>query len=198
MAAAIAARGAGRTVTRVEHGCWAAPVSMSGASRPRRCWPRPAPGARHGALTNPFPGAPTPAGPVDLAALVGQKDELTGRLRRDKYADVAAAHGFEVRAGHARFAGPDRLLVDGRPLPARAYLIATGSEPGRPELPGLEQVDPLTSTLVAVGGGYVGMEQAQRSPISARGSRWWAGSHPRPIPSWPASCAGCSPTRASP
>lgn len=170
MAAAITARGAGKTVVLVEQS------TVGGTCVNTGCVPSKtllaAAGARHGARANPFPGAPTSAGPVDLAALVGQKDELTGRLRQAKYADVAAAHGFEVRPGHARFADPDTLLVDGAPLPAAAYLIATGSEPGRPPLPGLEQVDWLSSTtaieltelpesLVVIGGGYVGMEQAQ-------------------------------------
>lgn len=170
MAAAITARAAGKTVVVVEQ------ASLGGTCLNVGCVPSKtllaAAGARHGAVANPFPGAPISAGPVDLAALVAQKDELTGRLRQARYADVAAAHGFEIRPGHARFTDPDTLLVDGAPLPAAAYLIATGSEPGRPPLPGLEQVDWLSSTtameltelpesLVVIGGGYVGMEQAQ-------------------------------------
>lgn len=129
-------------------------------------------GTRHIASTNPFPGAPTSAGVVDLAALVRQKDELVGRLRQTKYADVAAAHGFEVRSGHAGFTDPETLVVDGELLRAHAYLVATGAEPRIPDLPGLGQVDYLTSTtameltelptsLIVVGGGYVGIEQAQ-------------------------------------
>jgi mercuric reductase len=78
----------------------------------------------------------------------------------------------QVIPGLARFADPDTLQVDGRPLPARAYLIATGAEPARPDLPGLHQIDWLSSTtameltelpesLIVIGGGYVGLEQAQ-------------------------------------
>lgn len=170
MAAAIAARQAGRSVALVERG------ALGGTCVNVGCVPSKtllaAAGARHAALGNPFLGAPTSAAAVDMAALVGQKDELVGRLRRAKYADVADAHGFEVRPGRARFTAPDTLEVDGRPLPSRAYLIATGAEPDRPDLPGLDQVDHLTSTtameltelpesLVVIGGGYVGMEQAQ-------------------------------------
>lgn len=94
-------------------------------------------GARHTALANPFPGAPTSVGAVDLGALVAQKDELVTQLRQGKYAEVAAAYGVKVMAGLARFADPDTLRVDGRPLPARAYLVATGAQPARPDLPGL-------------------------------------------------------------
>lgn len=55
---------------------------------------------------------------------------------------------------------------------APAYVVATGAAPHIPELPGLAEVDYLTSTsameqqelstsLVVLGGGYVGLEQAQ-------------------------------------
>ncbi|MGD9989023.1 mercury(II) reductase [Pseudonocardia sp.] len=170
MAAAITARQAGRSVVLVEQamlggtcvnvGCVPSKTLLAAAE------------ARHGALVNPFPGAPTSAAGVDFAALVGQKDELVGRLRRAKYADVADAYGFEVRPGRARFLDADTLAVDGTPLSARAYLVATGAELAPPDLPGLDEVDWLTSTtameqpglpesLVVIGGGYVGMEQAQ-------------------------------------
>jgi len=170
MSAAITARQAGRSVVMVERdtlggtcvnvGCVPSKTLLAGA------------GARHAALTNLFGGVPTSTGGVNLAALVGQKDELVERLRQAKYGDVAAAYGFEVRPGHASFLDEDTLAVDGQPLSAGAYLVATGAEPARPDLRGLDKVDWLTSTtameqaelpesLVVIGGGYVGMEQAQ-------------------------------------
>ena len=170
MAAAIAARQAGKTVVLVEAG------TLGGTCVNIGCVPSKtllaAAGARHTALTNPFCGAATSAGPVDLGALVAQKDELVTQLRQAKYADVVDAYGVEVVAGLARFTDPDTLSVDGRALPARAYLIATGAKPARADLSGLHQVDWLTSTtamelselpesLVVIGGGYVGLEQAQ-------------------------------------
>lgn len=170
MAAAITASRAGRSVVLFERG------SLGGTCVNVGCVPSKtllaAAAARHGALTNAFPGVPTTAGMVDLAALVAQKDELVGRLRQAKYADVATAYGFEVRPGQARFRDPHRLVVDGRALRAGAYLVATGAEPAIPDLPGLDQVEYLTSTtameltelpqsLVVIGGGYVGTEQAQ-------------------------------------
>ena len=170
MSAAITARQAGRSVVMVERdtlggtcvnvGCVPSKTLLAGA------------GTRHAALTNLFGGVPTSTGGVNLAALVGQKDELVERLRQAKYGDVAAAYGFEVRPGHASFLDEDTLAVDGQPLSAGAYLVATGAEPARPDLRGLDKVDWLTSTtameqaelpesLVVIGGGYVGMEQAQ-------------------------------------
>ena len=170
MSAAIAASLAGRGVVLVERGL------LGGTCVNIGCVPSKtllaAAGARHGALTHPYDGVPTSAGPVDLGALVAQKDELVERLRGAKYADVADAYGFEIRTGQATFTDMDTLAVDGRPLRARAYLVATGAQPAVPDLPGLDGVDWLTSTtamelpelpesLVVIGGGYVGMEQAQ-------------------------------------
>jgi len=170
MSAAIAASQAGKSVVLVERGV------LGGTCVNIGCVPSKtllaAAGTRHAALTNPLGGASTSAGPVDLGALVAQKDALVERLRDAKYADVAAAYGFEVRSGQATFVDKDVLAVDGEALRARAYLVATGSTPAVPEVTGLDSVDWLTSTtameltelpesLVVIGGGYVGMEQAQ-------------------------------------
>ena len=170
MAAGIAARQAGARVVLVERGM------LGGTCVNVGCVPSKtllaAAGARHAALTNPFGGAPTSADGVDLGALVVQKSELVGWLRQHKYADVADAWGFPVLTGEARFADKDTLEVDGKPLAARGYVIATGSQPHTGGIDGLDAVDYLTSTtamvltevpesLVVIGGGYVGMEQAQ-------------------------------------
>jgi mercuric reductase len=170
MAAAIAARQAGKSVTLVEAG------TLGGTCVNVGCVPSKtllaAAGVRHAAMANPFPGAPTSTGPVDLAALVAQKDDLVGQLRQAKYADVAESYGVPVMTGVARFVAPDLLTVDRQPLRARAYLIATGAGPATPDLPGLHEVSWLTSTtameltelpesLIVIGGGYVGLEQAQ-------------------------------------
>ena len=170
MSAGIHARSQGRSVVLVERGV------VGGTCLNVGCVPSKtllaASGHREHALHSPFGGISTDAGPVDLASVVAQKDRLVDVMRRAKYVDVAAAHGFEVRPGQATFTSPELLLVDGQPLPAAAYVIATGSIPAVPDLPGLGVVDFLTSTtameltvlpetLVVVGGGYVGMEQAQ-------------------------------------
>jgi mercuric reductase len=170
MAAGIAARRAGATVVLVERGV------LGGTCVNVGCVPSKtllaAAGARHASLTNPFGGAPTSADGVDLGALVAQKTELVGWLRQHKYADIADAWGFAVLAGEARFVDMETLTVDGKPLRAHGYVIATGSEPHTGGIDGIGAVDYLTSTtamelteipdsLVVIGGGYVGMEQAQ-------------------------------------
>ncbi|WP_026533864.1 FAD-dependent oxidoreductase, partial [Arthrobacter sp. H14] len=170
MAAAISARQAGKSVVLIERG------ALGGTCVNIGCVPSKtllaAAGARHAALANPFPGAPTSAWDVDLASLVHQKDQLIDQLRGAKYVDVADAYGFEIRSGEASFADPDTLLADGKPVSAGSFIIATGAEPARPDVAGLAEVDYLTSTtameltklpksMVIIGGGYVGLEQAQ-------------------------------------
>ncbi len=170
MAAGIAASKAGARVTLIERG------ALGGTCVNVGCVPSKtllaAAGTRHAALANPFAGVPTSANGVDLGGLVAQKAELIRRLQQNKYADVADAWGFPVVTGEARFNGTDTVEVDGKSLRARAYVIATGSQPVVSGIKGIDSIDYLTSTtameqqhlpesLIVIGGGYVGMEQAQ-------------------------------------
>ena len=135
MSAAITARQAGKTVLLVDAG------TLGGTCVNMGCVPSKVllhmSGHYAAAAANPFPGAPTSAGPIDLAALITQKDDLVARLRAEKYAAVADAYGFEVHACTATFAEDGTFTIDGRPLSAAAYLLATGAQPARPELVGL-------------------------------------------------------------
>ena len=169
-AAGIEARSRGRSVLLVEH------HALGGTCLNTGCVPSKnllaAAGRRHRALRNPFPMVPTNAGEVQMTPLVAQKQQLVDAMRRAKYADVADAHGFPIRYGHAAFADEETLLVDGDPVTASAYVIATGALPAAPDVPGIDDVDYLTSTtameqsdlpqsMVVLGAGYVGLEQAQ-------------------------------------
>ncbi|MDR7166255.1 mercuric reductase [Pseudarthrobacter oxydans] len=138
--------------------------------------------ARHVALdgTGRFPGISTRAGPVDMGALMESKRALVEGMRLDKYVDLAAEYGWDLRQGTAGFAGTPKeptLEITGADgardcLTAAHYLVATGSAPWAPPVPGLDKVDYLTSTtamelsvvpesLIVFGGGYVALEQAQ-------------------------------------
>lgn len=138
--------------------------------------------ARHVALdgTGRFPGISTSAAPVDMRALIDAKRSLVEGMRSDKYVDLAADYGWDLRQGTAVFAGtPEEPVLeitgpDGtrESLTAAHYLVATGSAPWAPPVPGLDEVGYLTSTtameldevpesLIVFGGGYVALEQAQ-------------------------------------
>ena len=81
------------------------------------------------------------------------------------------ALGATVLRGEARFVAPDALAVDGRRFTARRIVIAAGSSPAVPSIPGLDRVPYLTNTsifdraprpdhLLILGGGPVGLEMA--------------------------------------
>jgi len=119
-----------------------------------------------------FAGITTATGPVDLATLVAQKDELVAALRQEKYADLVGAYGFEVIPGYAAFTGPGSVEVNGRAVRPGAVLIATGASPAAPPVPGLAEVGYLTSTtaldlkavparLAVIGASAVGLELGQ-------------------------------------
>jgi pyruvate/2-oxoglutarate dehydrogenase complex dihydrolipoamide dehydrogenase (E3) component len=80
--------------------------------------------------------------------------------------------GVRVIRGAARFAGPREVAVNGEVLSARRIVIATGSRPFVPPVPGLAGLPYLTNEtvfglrdlprhLLVLGGGPVGVELAQ-------------------------------------
>lgn len=128
--------------------------------------------ALHAARSHPFAGLSTRAGSVDLQLLIAQKDDLVSDMRQHKYLDLADSYGFEIVTGQARFTSPVQITVEGTPIRAASYVIATGADPGVPDLPGLTESGYLTSTtameqsrvpesMAVIGGGFVGLEQAQ-------------------------------------
>ncbi|MGY4544352.1 mercuric reductase [Arthrobacter sp. UYNi723] len=138
--------------------------------------------ARHVALdaSGRFTGISTSAAPVEMAQLVEAKRSLVETMRAEKYVDLAAEYGWEVRHGTAVFAGtPSEPVLAitapdgaGTTVSAEHYLVATGSAPWIPPVQGLADVEYLTSTsameldevpasMLVLGGGYVALEQAQ-------------------------------------
>ncbi|MEX2643550.1 MAG: FAD-dependent oxidoreductase [Acetobacterales bacterium] len=80
--------------------------------------------------------------------------------------------GVTVIRAAGRFVAPDMLEAGGRRIRARRFVVATGSHPLVPPIPGLDGVDYLTNEtvfaltarpdhLIVVGGGPIGTELAQ-------------------------------------
>jgi pyruvate/2-oxoglutarate dehydrogenase complex dihydrolipoamide dehydrogenase (E3) component/uncharacterized membrane protein YdjX (TVP38/TMEM64 family) len=80
--------------------------------------------------------------------------------------------GVDCIQGHARLVSPWEVEVDGRRISARNIIIASGARPLVPAIPGLDQVDYLTSDnlwqlrdlpqrLLVLGGGPIGCELSQ-------------------------------------
>jgi pyruvate/2-oxoglutarate dehydrogenase complex dihydrolipoamide dehydrogenase (E3) component len=108
----------------------------------------------------------------DWRALVHQKDELVAGLRQSKYIDLLPTHnGISYMEGQARLA-EGGVALNGALIKAERLIITTGARPAVPALPGIEDVEYLTSTsalaletlpksLLVIGGGFVGAELAQ-------------------------------------
>jgi mercuric reductase len=123
---------------------------------------------------------------IDFGALVAQKDDVVREYRARKYASVAGGlTDLELLEGDAAFVDPHTVRVGGRQVTGDRILVATGSRPTIPTIPGLADVPYLTSDLLdadevgrltelpssiaVLGGGYIAVELAQM--FSRLGSR---------------------------
>lgn len=174
-AAAIAARKEGYAVVMIERG------TIGGNCVNTGCIPSKAllaaAEARQVALAaSRFPGLDSVVVPVDSSALLAGKQELVAAVRAQRYLDVVAEYGWQILAGTARFAPGPILQVTAEgtvtSIEADDYLVATGSTPQVPPIDGLVEAGYLTSTtateldhvpasVIVLGGGAVGLEQAQ-------------------------------------
>ncbi len=129
--------------------------------------------SHHRAGRSAFAGLRLRAEAPDWAALVRQKDELVAEQQRAKYWNVLALYpAIRLVSAQAAFRPDGTLTADGRPVRARKIVIATGSQPWAPPVPGLDAVGYLTSketlslprlpgSLAVIGGSAVGLEIAQ-------------------------------------
>src|SRR5690625_225996 len=98
--------------------------------------------ARHVALdASRFPGSAATAGPVDMSALVAGKDALVGALRAEKYVDLAADYGWDLRR-HRPGPGPAGDLTGGH-----------GGDGPRGALPHCHRFHPVVPARRGPGGG---------------------------------------------
>lgn len=111
--------------------------------------------------------------PDDWQEIIRTKDKLVDELRRDKYINVAESYpNISIIQGEAQLTGKRSLQIDGKKYTPGKILIATGSKPWVPPIPGLDSVDWLDSTaavsipelpktMIVIGGGAIGLELAQ-------------------------------------
>src|SRR5947209_5290965 len=159
-----------------------------------------------------YPGLTPAQLGVDFPALIAQKDEVIREYRDQHYdsivddTDEAGQPPIQVVPGQVAFVDPHTVLVtapDGtsRRLTGEEVLIATGSSPLIPAIPGLSETPYLTSdlltsqeemeltelprSLLILGGGYIALELGQmfarfgsRVTIITRGPRILSGYEP--------------------
>ncbi len=117
-------------------------------------------GTARGVITT----APTIDMPVVAATIAGVIDTISHE--EEQYVE-----GVDVRFGHAVFRDAHTLDLDGTPLSAKSFIIATGSRPAPLAAPGADlgyltneevfDLRQLPASLVIVGGGPIGCELAQ-------------------------------------
>src|SRR3954447_15805728 len=83
-------------------------------------------------------------GPVDVAAALARRDHMTSGWQDDGQERWLADHGVRLMRGSGRLAGSRQVTVDGGPTLSarRAVVLATGTSPVVPPVPGLAEVHP--------------------------------------------------------
>lgn len=111
--------------------------------------------------------------PVDFSAVARRIQDIIGVIqRRDDPPYLAQHYNVETQFGEAKFLDRHTILLNGKRLTARYFVIATGSSAAVPAVEGLANVPYLTNTsvfslsklpgrLLVLGGGPIGMEMAQ-------------------------------------
>ncbi len=100
------------------------------------------------------------------------RDTITAVEDADATTKLLQDNGVEIRHGQARFTNPHTLEMDGRTMTAANFILATGSSPVEPSVPGLINgsyltnhtvfdLDEIPARLLVVGGGPIGTEMAQ-------------------------------------
>ncbi len=109
---------------------------------------------------------------ADMKQIKARKDAVVKQSSDGVTGWLKNMANLSVYEGHGRFEGPDTVRVNGELLQADRIFINTGARPFIPDLPGLHEVDYLTSStmldmdhlpehLVIIGGSYIGLEFAQ-------------------------------------
>lgn len=125
-------------------------------------------------------GVDATVGDVDLTRVMARVHEVIAHIQHHDDPDRFRGYGVDVRFGEAHFVDSHTVAVKGEWVRGRRFVIATGSKPAIPPIPGIETIPYLTNEtvfkaqtlperLAVVGGGPIGIELAQA--FSRLGSR---------------------------
>lgn len=106
----------------------------------------------------------------DFAKMAEYKDSIVAKLRNG-VAALEKGHGVKVIKGFGRLVDNHTLDVDGEKITFDQLILATGSSPARPPIPGIDSKNVITSddvltmselpdSFVIIGGGVIGIEFA--------------------------------------
>ncbi|MFV8833420.1 dihydrolipoyl dehydrogenase family protein [Aquisalimonas sp. APHAB1-3] len=111
-------------------------------------------------------------GPTDLGAVMDRVASVVAGIQAHDDPDRFRSYGVDVIFGEGRFVDAHTVAVGDRSLRGRRILVATGSRPAMPPVPGLAEADywtnetvfrqrELPARLAVLGGGPIGLELAQ-------------------------------------
>ncbi len=109
---------------------------------------------------------------IDLAKVMERIAAVIKTIEPHDSPERFRSLGVEVISGSGTFTTPESFVVNGKEIRARHFVIATGSRPAIPAIPGIEKVPYLTNeqifdlrepvpSLTIIGGGPIGLEMAQ-------------------------------------
>lgn len=110
--------------------------------------------------------------PVNFAHIAKRISEVIAKIQVHDSVERFNSLGVEVRFGKAHFVDKHSVSVNGNPVSARSWVVASGSSPSIPSIKGLDEVPYLTNvdvfslqelpkSLIVLGGGPVAVEMAQ-------------------------------------
>ena len=103
---------------------------------------------------------------LDWRAVIERKDRIVASWSKSKEA-APETLGITALRGKGIFTGPHEITVDGKAYSAEKIIVATGSKPARPPIPGAEvgitsdeliHLKHQPHRLVIIGGGFIGLE----------------------------------------
>ncbi|MBL4812648.1 MAG: FAD-dependent oxidoreductase [Rhodobacteraceae bacterium] len=109
---------------------------------------------------------------IDFAAVKDHVRKTIATIEPNDSVERFEALGCIVLQDYARFISPTQVQAGATVVTARRFVIATGSSPFVPPIPGLDEVEVLTNEnifdlraapehLIIIGGGPIGLEMAQ-------------------------------------
>ncbi len=171
--AAIAASKAGKSVALVGYGTIGGTCVNIGCV-PSKALIRAADSLHSEAVSDRFAGIDVKARLTSYRKNAEQRDALVAQLRNEKYVDLLPEYENVTYFDSAEPAvlGERQVTFDGIALRAPKVIVATGTRPHVPDLPGLDTTSYIDSTsllackelpesLIIIGGGYIAVELAQ-------------------------------------
>jgi pyruvate/2-oxoglutarate dehydrogenase complex dihydrolipoamide dehydrogenase (E3) component len=109
---------------------------------------------------------------IDINRVLDRVDSVIAHIQQHDDPERFRRYGCDVRFGAARFLNPHEVTVNEEVIRGKRFVIATGSQPLVPPIPGIAEVGydtnetifkrrELPPRLAVIGGGPVGVELAQ-------------------------------------